>query len=78
VHVRASDNTGIRNEQTETRTDLDWQGTRPKLKPRILLEDPAKSYHANTVSPAPTETPPAKKGAEIAPRARRLHRLISG
>ena len=35
----------------KTKLELTWIGkeNRPKLEPRILLEDPAKSYHA----PAP-------------------------
>jgi len=33
---------------TKTKLELTWIGkdVRPKLEPRILLEDPAKSYHA--------------------------------
>jgi hypothetical protein len=33
---------------TKPRLELTWIGkdTRPKLEPRILIEDPAKSYHA--------------------------------
>jgi adenine-specific DNA-methyltransferase len=32
----------------KTKLELTWIGkdARPKLEPRILLEDPAKSYHA--------------------------------
>ncbi len=32
----------------KTKLELTWigKGTRPKLEPRILLEDAAKSYHA--------------------------------
>lgn len=32
----------------KTKLELTWIGkeNRPKLEPRILLEDPAKSYHA--------------------------------
>jgi hypothetical protein len=30
-----------RHEQAKTRTDLDREEKRPKLEPRILLEDPA-------------------------------------
>jgi hypothetical protein len=33
-------------QETKTRTHLDRQGESAKLEPRILLEDPAKSYHA--------------------------------
>ena len=34
--------------KTNTRLELNWIGkeNRPKLEPRILIEDPAKSYHA--------------------------------
>ena len=34
--------------KTNTRLELTWIGkeNRPKLEPRILIEDPAKSYHA--------------------------------
>ena len=34
--------------RTKQRLELTWIGkdVRPKLEPRILLEDPAKSYHA--------------------------------
>ena len=33
---------------SKQRLELTWIGkdTRPRLEPRILLEDPAKSYHA--------------------------------
>ena len=33
----------------KTKLELTWIGkeNRPKLEPRILLEDPAKSYHAS-------------------------------
>lgn len=33
---------------TKQKLELTWIGkeNRPRLKPRILLEDPAKSYHA--------------------------------
>lgn len=33
----------------KTRLELTWIGKeeRPKLEPRILLEDPEKSYHAS-------------------------------
>jgi adenine-specific DNA-methyltransferase len=33
---------------SKTRLELTWIGkeNRPRLEPRILLEDPAKSYHA--------------------------------
>ena len=32
----------------KTKLELTWigKGNRPKLEPRILIEDPAKSYHA--------------------------------
>jgi len=32
----------------QTKLELTWIGkqNRPKLEPRILIEDPAKSYHA--------------------------------
>lgn len=35
---------------TKTKLELTWIGKdkRPRLEPRILLEDPSKSYHANT------------------------------
>ena len=35
---------------TQPKLELTWIGksNRPKLEPRILLEDPAKSYHAAT------------------------------
>ncbi len=34
--------------KTNTRLELTWIGkeNRPKLEPRVLIEDPAKSYHA--------------------------------
>ena len=34
--------------KTNTRLELTWIGkeNRPKLEPRILIKDPAKSYHA--------------------------------
>jgi len=33
-------------QQKKIGTDLDREGNRPRLEPRILLEDPEKSYHA--------------------------------
>ena len=34
--------------KSNTRLELTWIGkeNRPKLEPRVLIEDPAKSYHA--------------------------------
>jgi adenine-specific DNA-methyltransferase len=38
----------VSNRNTKTRLELTWIGkeNRPKLEPRILLEDPEKSFHA--------------------------------
>jgi len=36
------------NMTTKAKLELTWIGkeNRPKLEPRVLIEDPAKSYHA--------------------------------
>ena len=42
------DNEGTKWHNHKTKLELTWIGkeNRPKLEPRILVEDPAKSYHA--------------------------------
>ena len=64
--------------------ELTWIGKdqRPRLEPRILLEDPSKSYHANHRTAAPRPPPPAPPpmggGEEQGVRDEFDNRLIFG